>query len=464
MEQTLHKRKVSAILRQTVWKEILKMKQTRGIINKIPILLLLITIVYCQRPTLVIDNFTINSPAIVIVISTTTNFPVVSASYIDTTGGSSTNIIGGERDLQLTVSTGEINQVFSTSVSSSEFEFSSPSGSTSYALLQYDGIDGSMDLNTTGLQSIPDNSPPGINFLQNNGSFFNMTFNSDAPLEGYIYVYDIISGVCFYKVEFLYTGNNFQTTLIDFNSFEGVCDFSVVGAVEFFFNAIGNDDFLLMELSIVPPVEPASSTTLIIDDFTVNQSPIKLTTSSTTVYPVSSASFQPDVTLSHILGGERDMEIVLTSSVAGMLADASVYSKAFEYSFPSKSKGYAVLQYDGDDGSMNVNVTGLTSLPGASFGLNLQNNNGKAFNITYYGDGPLSVTILVYDINGNECKNTNNLVATIGRGAILFIVFDEFTGNCNFQKVGAIEVDFVPSVILDFSLFSFSVTSYTPVG
>ena len=429
------------------------MTRTRGVNPILLLLFVLSTNVFGREPTLVIDNFSIDSPTIVIVISTSTSFPVILTNFVDTT---SSNIIGGERDLQLTVATGKSGEVIATSVSQGEFTLSSPSGSSSYAILQYDGYDASMDLNTTGLQSIPGVTPPGIDFLQNNGSFFNITHESDADTEGYIYVYDIHSGVCYSHVEYAATSNK-ETHLLSFQSFQGDCDFHLVGAIEFFFNALTNIDLIIMELSIVPPsTSTPSINTLIIDDFTVDQETLALVTSSTTSYPITQAGYQQDATQTHILGGERDMGVIITSGDPNEVVAVAVEGNAFSYSTASGTTGFSVLQYDGVDGSMNVNVTGLTSFPGASSGLNLENNNGNAFNITYMTDVSLVITIKVWDISAGECLVQLPVVAG---ESVSLIPFNTFTGNCNFQKVGAIELDISAVTDVDFELFFFSVTS-----
>ena len=177
-----------------------------------------------------IDNFEVSQPALIIV--STTSFPSILFSTEET---ASTDILGNERDLQLTMTGGTPNVIATASVSSGTFTTSIGKGGEGYALLQYDGIDGSMNLNTTGLTSVPGASL-GLNLFSNGGTMFNLTYVSNYDINGAIYVYDVDSGVSFLPLTFSATNNKISTIFGAFDDFEGFCDLSKVGAIEFFFD------------------------------------------------------------------------------------------------------------------------------------------------------------------------------------------------------------------------------------
>jgi len=96
-----------------------------------------------------IDIFEITSPLIVIDIPENPTFPLTSQESV--TGSVSDQIFGNARDLSLTVSSGNADSSVSTGVSNSDFTCTTPQFATAQALLQYDGNDGTAELNPAGL-------------------------------------------------------------------------------------------------------------------------------------------------------------------------------------------------------------------------------------------------------------------------------------------------------------------------
>ena len=397
-----------------------------------------------QTTTLVIDNFAVSQPALIIV--STNSFPIIVYNTEET---ASTDILGNERDLQLTMTGGSPNVISTASVTSGTFTTSIGKGGEGYALLQYDGVDGSMNLNTTGLTSVPGASL-GLNLFSNGGTMFNLTYISNYNINGAIYVYDVDSGVSFLPLTFSATNNKISTIFGSFYDFEGFCDLSKVGAIEFFFDVADFNEFLLYQITIIttpppPPPPPSTSCVLTLDDFTINQAAIlvyrdKYSGNS----PITSSSFAEDATLTHIIGGERDMQITDTSGDYYYATDVIVKNNVFSYFAAVGVSGNALLQYDGVDQSMNLNIRGFTSIPGASNGLDFTKSNGSAisFTIKTYvtDDWSVEIDIYVYDINGGVCEYIYEVDAYTYYATAQF-PFQMFTGNCNFQQVGAIELN-----------------------
>ena len=415
--------------------------ERKQMITRLSVLFIIICLFGYQRAqttTLVIDNFAVSQPVLIIV--STNSFPIVIYSTEET---ASTDILGNERDLQLTMTEGSPNVVATAGVTSDTFTTSIGKGGEGYALLQYDGVDGSMNLNTTGLTSVPGASL-GLNLFSKGGTMFNLTYISNYNINGAIYVFDVISGISFLPLTFSATNNKISTIFGSFYDFEGFCDFTKVGAIEFYFDVADFNEFLLYQITIIttPPPPPSTSCVLTLDDFSIKQSEIDVFRNSYSGNsPVSSSSFAEDATLTHIIGGERDMQITEISGDYYYDTLAEVKNNMYYYSAGNMT-GYSILQYDGVDQSMNLNITGFTSIPGASNGLDLTKSNGSAISFTITAYWPVEVDIYVYDINGGVCEFIYNVDIHTYPYPAQF-PFQMFTGNCNFQQVGAIELHFI---------------------
>ena len=218
-----------------------KMKET---ITKIILFLcLLIGITYANN-LITIDDFSINAQVLIISLSNPPQLPSTVTSFqTDSVGSSSKNILGGERDLALTLTTGSAGRVATAGVSQNSFNAAFPNGASGYSLLQYDGIDNSIDVNTTGFTAIPEAST-GVNFLLNNGAAFNLTYQIDIETSGFIYVFDIYGGISSVEIDF--DGGSVKKSLVlPFSIFQGYANFAHVGAVELYFTGDNNVDIIL---------------------------------------------------------------------------------------------------------------------------------------------------------------------------------------------------------------------------
>ena len=222
------------------------MKMMKETTTKITFFLfILIGITYANNLQ-TIDDFTIESPILVIQLSypPQSELPSVTFSFQnDPAGSSSKHILGGERDLSLTLTTGTVGREATAGVSLNSFSTYFPKGGSGYSLLQYDGIDYSIDVNITGFKAIPEASM-GVNFLLNNGAAFNLTYQTDLETSGFIYVFDIYGGLSFVEIEFDEVGV-MRSLVLPFSLFKGYVDFECVGAVELYLTGNAEMDLLL---------------------------------------------------------------------------------------------------------------------------------------------------------------------------------------------------------------------------
>ena len=231
-----------------------------------------------------------------------------------------------------------------------------------------------------------------------------------------------------------------------------------------FFNSSNNKTIIIITLiiSFLSERITTQNDVFIIDDFTIEQNALTIEVSATNPLPISLFDFQSDtigVSSPHIIGGERDLLLTMSSGATDSKSSSFISSNTFSSIFQGEStSGYSLLQYDGIDNTMNINITGLTAVPGASTGLNLLSSTEAAFNLTYKSDFVTSGDIYVFDILGGVSLGTVNFPPINFRESIV-LPFGVFEGTCDFSKVGAIEIYIVILGEVDFQLFSFVTTS-----
>jgi hypothetical protein len=146
------------------------------------------------------------------------------------------SIIGGERDIRVTVEVGASGLVFVAGATGGVFSVSTPNQGSGQVLLQYDGIDGSPNLSLN----------PGLNIdLTSGGALgFRIEATVDVDTEFTITAYDYNGGSAFVTSE-VPGGLALQSYFIPFDSEAAGIDFTRIAAVEFNIQAFQNVDFNL---------------------------------------------------------------------------------------------------------------------------------------------------------------------------------------------------------------------------
>ncbi|MEP6668671.1 MAG: autotransporter-associated beta strand repeat-containing protein, partial [Chthoniobacter sp.] len=189
-----------------------------------------------------------------------------------------------------------------------------------------------------------------------------------------------------------------------------------------------------------------------IDTFSTNQSALTLT------FPPAGTSASSSVSGAGILGGERDIQINLTSGViAGNTTSAVVSSGFFSYSQDATIAANTVLQWDGTDGSPSLNATGLGGIDLTGGGA----QNKFQLRITF-DDLPVNVVLTVYTDAGNASSATLALPGLVFASTDYTVNYSSFTTllgtGANFANVGAITLSVGSAVTApDFVLDNFSV-------
>merc|ERR1712137_884674 len=166
---------------------------------------MVIAVVLAQQPgfqdTLVIDDFTTVTPQIIIQTALDSQYPIV-----QTRSTVASDVLGGERDLRLTVFSGTDDLVLSSGVSNGLFQCATPAGARGQSTVQYDGADGS------------------INLRNNGGNSFRVSVTSDLATRVDFVVYSGSANArCVFNLT-LVAGSTVDTVLL-FSQFSSGCDF-----------------------------------------------------------------------------------------------------------------------------------------------------------------------------------------------------------------------------------------------
>ena len=109
-----------------------------------------IFVLCCQayRPISTLDDFS-GSQLLIGVISDSSEFPITVEGFYQ-----STAVLGGERDLELVVTSGPSGAVFTAGVNNDDLANSSPYMGNAFTVYQLDGNDASADVNENGSHQI----------------------------------------------------------------------------------------------------------------------------------------------------------------------------------------------------------------------------------------------------------------------------------------------------------------------
>jgi len=188
------------------------------------LIVLFFSVVFCQSVVdhVVIDDFSVGSNSAVVVIPSSSSFPIIQSS-IYTLSGTSSRLLGGARDMILNVTSGSANRIVSSSVNNNQWTVGTPTDASATVTLQWDGKDNSTDLSVNGLGAV-DLTDLGT------ASRFHLIAESDLATSVTVVVYsqnqECVS-------EFAMSGSSGLTDFyVEFSSFSGNCNFSAVGAIE----------------------------------------------------------------------------------------------------------------------------------------------------------------------------------------------------------------------------------------
>ena len=206
--------------------------------------LVTLSLAQTREDKFIIDPFNPDTPLLLITINSATVFPA-SVSSVTT----SSTILGGERDLELVCTSSPPQRTIDTSVSDGQWIVATPNGGVGFAVMQYDGVDGSADLDVTGLG--------GINFTERGGEAFRVNVQTDIDTIYTFSVTDMSGNSGEAEIEVL-EGNVLTNVFLEFSDFDGNVDFSRIGSVQIQIEAFDSVDCFMDLLGVVGPPQLAS--------------------------------------------------------------------------------------------------------------------------------------------------------------------------------------------------------------
>jgi hypothetical protein len=236
--------------------------------KSILVLLAFTCLAFAQVEKLVIDDFLVDTSPLIILINDQNSFPISQVGYTEDSG-----ILGGQRDLILTVTGGSNNQVITSGVSTDSWYVATPNAAAGSAIVQYDGVDNSETVNPTGLGA--------IDLTAEQANSFHFRIQSDHPTQYTIGVYTP-AGDSFYTLE-VQGGNSIVQYEVSFSSFPQPVDFTRVGAIVLELRALTNVDAFIVGFATWGPEIVSPSPT---PSVTPSTSPTATPTPSRTPEPV----------------------------------------------------------------------------------------------------------------------------------------------------------------------------------
>ena len=388
--------------------------------------------------------------------------PVVLTTFAT---GSTSSIIGGERDMEMRVFSGFQGRRFASQVFEligdenfiGKWAIENPKISSSAATNQYDGVDQSFNVNFNGLNvDLTDvtqmtmyvifdlSSVVEINFFDSNG-------NSCTTSQ-------LVQGTLTF---------DFIKTSIELSSLVGNCNQASIGAIEIIIETSEPLDGIITRITLDGPLPPNVSPTptptptptasfvpqlvekYLIDDFEVVQECVITLQNDVSAQdpPVVQTTFATGST-SSVIGGERDMELRVFSGFQGRRLASHVLERNGDANFNGEwaiegaksSSMSATNQYDGVDQSFNVNFNGL----------NVDLTDVTQMTMYVIFDLSSVVEINFFDFNGNSCTTSQLVPGTLAFGLTkTSIQLSSLVGNCNQASIGAIEIIIETSDALD---------------
>lgn len=161
------------------------------------------------------------------------------------------------------------------------------------------------------------------------------------------------------------------------------------------------------------------------------------------------------------LGCERDVQLSAFQGNAGSNFTANVdlvtsgfFDAQVVITTPFNSSSNTLLQYDGTDNSLALDIVGLGDL---NFG------NSESFVMAWLSTIPVMATVTFYDVLGGS--SSANIPAPIedpysyqSSDIMTTVPFINFSGNVDFTRIGAIEID-VPIINSNLTSNATSITS-----
>ena len=396
---------------------------------------------------ILIDDFTLDQSVVLVLPAdvTPSDPPLVESSIVDS-GVACSNIIGCERDMFITVTSGHQGRYYTSHVSDNIWYCEAAIHGVGEFLLQFDGRDNSTSLDLNGLNNfdLTDGGLASVIQVAGTVDISGTTLNFIA--------YSPNGNYCEADIEIMQDSSIYDDTLsfMPLANLTGNCDLTNIGAIEVSILGTVPIDTVIQKISILGqntgPIER-----IVIDDFSLNQSVFVILPADQTPYDppfVESSIGDAGVACSNIIGCERDMFISVTSGHQSRVFFTTVSNDQWAIGTPLDSVAEYLIQYDGRDNSTSLDLNGLNN-----FDLT---DGGLANTIQVPGAVDMLGQVLnfvAYSPNGNVCEGDIDInhyySPTYYDDTLTFLPLANLTGNCDLTNIGAIEISVLALEAID---------------
>jgi len=133
-----------------------------------------------------------------------------------------------------------------------------------------------------------------------------------------------------------------------------------------------------------------------------------------------------------ILGGERDVTLVVESGAGNQVLTALVSAGLFTSATPNQARGYSALVLDGQDASSNIQYNGLSA--------DLTFGEAYAIRTHIKSDQPTTVTFNFYSGSSNNRCSLQQSIPGDTTNHEYILEFSRFSNGCTWSNIGAVEV------------------------
>ena len=168
-----------------------------------------------------------------------------------------------------------------------------------------------------------------------------------------------------------------------------------------------------------------------------------------------SAQFDAGSGCSGLLGCERDMSVTVFIGTQGRTFSSNIFATPPNYyfggewavSYSKNSEAETILQYDGRDNSISLDLNGLGGIDLTDGGLVTD------VRFSAIADLDLTYVLTAYSTDGSTCSIDIDVEAVSGpysySDTFVYSSISNFTGSCDLTNIGAIEVSIVSGDAID---------------
>lgn len=214
------------------------------------------------------------------------------------------------------------------------------------------------------------------------------------------------------------------------------------------FDNLTEDRYFLQQQSVPELNTPTSLTVDVTADDADGTRAVLIDDYSTTAQSVTADSGTPTATsfstATEVVGGERDIEVTNTAGLGQITVLVDPVAETLSIGSLGNGTGTALLQYDGTDGSIALDATGLSSvsLTGDATGTTPDPAAGLIVSTRSDAAGE-TLTVTVYTDAANSSSTTINVPLNLVEPVETFVPFSSFVvasgTGADFTDVGAIE-------------------------